>query len=501
MKTGLTVTLLAATACAHRMPPEPTRSTPPAASPLTARLDTLVTRFASLNVAPGLGVVLVRDTQVIYLRGTGYADAERRVPFTAQTEFYIASTTKSFTGLAAAVLAQRGVWNLDAPLSRYLPEVRLKAPLDPDSISIRSLLTHTHGVGGGPVDTRLAFTGEYDGNAELVRLLAEHPANATGRAYSYGNIGYNIATLAMDAVTRRSWKDVLQDELFTPAGLKHTTAYISRVPQASIAVPYRATPAGFAPTHQGKTDANMQSAGGLVTTLSDMGRWLELHLNDGRLDGRQVVPAAAVREAHRLLVPAPARGGPWKQIGYGLGWQIALLGDDTLLVHGGGFQGYATHMSFLPRARVGVAVMANNAEIGGGGVELLASAIYDVVAGKPVLSEDSIAALRSRVQSGRERLAAELARRAARPQALPYPLSAYVGRYRNPSLGTVEILESAGKLEARFGAAWSAVETYDASANQLRVEPFGSGEVVTVAMENGRAASLRMGAMTFTRVP
>lgn len=497
MKSSPIALLLATTACAHPGAPRQ-----PAPSPLTARIDTVVTRFAGLNLAPGLGVVVVRDTQIVYLRGTGYADAERRVPFTAQTEFYIASTTKSFTALASAILAQRGVWDLDAPLSRYLPELRLKAPLDPDSISIRSLLTHTHGIGGGPVDTRLAFTGEYDGNAELVRLLAEHPAASGGRAYAYGNIGYNVATLAMDAVTKRSWKDVLQDELFTPLGLRHTTAYISRVPAASVAVPYRATPTGFVATHQGKTDANMQSAGGLVTTLSDMGTWLELHLNDGRLDGRQVVPAAALRETHRLLVPAPARaGGAWKQIGYGLGWQISLLGDDTLFVHGGGFQGYATHMSFLPRARVGVSVMANNAEIGGGGVELLAAAIYDVVQGRPVISEDSIAVLAGRIHEGRVRMAAELARRAARPQALPYPLSAYVGRYRNPSLGSVQIVETDGKLEARFGAAWSAVETFDASANQLRVEPFGSGQVVTVAMENGRATTLRIGPDTFTRVP
>ena len=79
-------------------------------------------------------------------------------------------------------------------------------------------------------------------------------------------------------------------------------------------------------------------------------------------------------------------------------------------------------------------------------------------------------------------------------------LSAYVGQYRNPSLGTVQILETDGKLEARFGAAWSAVETFDASANQLRVEPFGSGQVVSVSMENGRAAALRIGPDTFTRI-
>ena len=496
MNRTLAALAVALAACAH-----PTESPPVAPSRLTADIDTVVARFAGLNGSPGIGVVVVRDTQIIYLKGVGYADAERRLPFGRTTEFYIASTTKSFTGLAASILAQRGVWSLDAPVSRYLPQLRLKAPLDPDSITIRSLLTHTHGIASGVVDTRLAFTGEYESDAELISLLAEHAALSTGRAYSYSNLGYNVATLAMDAVTRRSWKDVLQDELFTPLKMTHTTAYVSHVPRATIAVPYRATPSGFAAIRFGKTDANMQSAGGLLTTLGDMGIWLELNLNDGRIDGRQVIPAAAVREAHKLLAPAQGRGRPWQQVGYGLGWQLSLRGSDTLFVHGGGFAGYATHMSFLPSASAGVSAMANNSEIGGGLVDLLASAIYDVLQGKPPVTRDSIAVLASFIQKGREGMAAELARRAARPQTLPFPLRAYVGTYRNPSLGTVQISEANGRLEARFGAAWSAVETYDATKNQLRVEPFGSGEVVTVTMEHDRAATLKMGPFVFTRVP
>ncbi|HEX6559710.1 MAG TPA: serine hydrolase domain-containing protein [Longimicrobiales bacterium] len=460
----------------------------------------MLARFAELEPAPGLGVVVVRDTQIIYMKGIGYADAEQRVPFDARTEFYIASTTKSFTGLAAAMLAQRGVWDLDAPLSKYLPEVRLKAPLDADSITIRNLLTHTHGIASGPVDLRLAYTGEYNGNAELIRLLAEHGALPSGRAYAYSNLGYNIAALAMDRLTDRSWKDVLQADIFKPLKMTHTSAYVSRIPRDRMAIPYRATPTGFARAYFGKTDANMQSAGGLITTLGDMATWLEAQLNEGRINGRQVLPAAAVRESHKVQVPAQQRGRPWKQIGYGLGWQIALRGEDTLYVHGGGFLGYATHMSFLPAARTGVSVMANNAEIGGGAVDLIASAIYDVVQGKPAISRDSMNALKNAIARGRESIAADRARRAARPQTLPYPLSAYVGRYHNPIMGTVHLSEADGHLEARFGAAWSAVETYDAAKNLLRVEPFGPGEVVTVEMDQGRAVRLKMGQFTFTRI-
>jgi len=101
---------------------------PAAAQQLTpaqrTAIDSTLAGLFGLGLAPGLGIVVVRDTQVVYLKGLGYADAEARRPFTPQTVFYVASTTKSFTGLAAAILALQGTFSLDAPLSRYLPAAR-----------------------------------------------------------------------------------------------------------------------------------------------------------------------------------------------------------------------------------------------------------------------------------------------------------------------------------------------------------------------------------------
>jgi CubicO group peptidase (beta-lactamase class C family) len=464
-----------------------------------ASIDSVAKRLFALGASPGIGIVVVRDDRVVYATGLGFADVEARRPFTAETEFYIASTTKSFTGLASAILEQRGVWKLDAPLSRYLPSVRLTPPMNADSITIRSLLTHTHGIASGPVDTRLAYTGEYGGDAELTRLLSEHSPLAKGRAFEYSNLGYNIAALAMDAVTHEFWKETLQRLLFSPLGMSGTSAYVSRVPQDRLAMPYRAMPTGFVRAYFGKTDANMQSAGGLMTTPNDMGRWLLAHVNAGRLDGRQVLPAAAVAESHKLLAPVGIRQRGLEYAGYGLGWQIAIRRGDTLLVHGGGFQGFSTHMSFMPGRRVGVAVMANNAELGSGLADLLASAIYDVMLGGTGIGTDSLAAIRSQIDRTRSAMAAEYGRRAARPQSLPYPLDAYAGTFENPIWGHVTLSVVNGKLEARMGAAWSAVEVYDNTRNQLRVELFGAGNVVSVEMTENRASSLTLQGVSYRR--
>ena len=144
------------------------------------------------NVTPGLAVAIVRGDEVIYAKAFGFADRERRIRAEAGTQFYIASTTKSFTGLTAAVLAARRAIDLDQPVMQALPTARFDPRLTADRITLRDLLTHTHGIApGGPVDFRTAFSGDFT-NEQLLDLLPYHGPATIGRAFSYSNLGYNI---------------------------------------------------------------------------------------------------------------------------------------------------------------------------------------------------------------------------------------------------------------------------------------------------------------------
>lgn len=472
----------------------------PSSTSTAAALDSTLSQLFALDLAPGMAVAVVRDTQVIYAKGLGWADVEAQRPVTPETIFYIASTTKSFTGLAAAMLDEQGRIDLDAPLSRYLPTAKLQEPLDADSITLRALLSHTHGISNdGPIVLRTAYTGEHT-NDQLIALLAAHGPARNGRAYEYGNIGYNIAGLALDVALRESWRDVLQRMIFGPLGMGSTSAYVSRVPQDRLAQPYRWEPTGFARAPYGKADANMQAAGGLVSSATDMARWLETHINGGMLDGRRVVSAGAIAETHRRQAAFSANPRGLSANGYGFGWQIATLGADTILTHGGGFTGFSTSMSFMPQRRVGVVVMTNASGTGSALADLAARAVYMRLVSGRTFSADSLARLRAEAARAREDVAADRARRAARPQILPFPLEAYAGTYENEQYGRVVFNVVDGKLEARAGQAWSRVEVFDGPNNALRIELTGSGSVARFTMENGRAVSFEWAGVTFRRV-
>jgi CubicO group peptidase (beta-lactamase class C family) len=466
----------------------------------SAAIDSAAARFFALNLAPGMAVVVVRGDEVVYLRGFGHADRETARPVTPETIFYIASTTKAFTGLTAAILDEKGRFELDAPLSKYLPALRLALPLSADSITIRSLLSHTHGIGGdGPVVWRTAYTGEFESNDELLRLLAEHPPASGGRAYAYGNIGYNVAGFTLDVALRRSWKDLLAQEIFTPLGMSSTTAYVSRAPAGQLAMPYSFEGSGFQRLPYGKTDANMQAAGGLVSSARDMARWLEAQLNQGRVDGKQALPRAAVAEAQRLQASTDINQRGMRQIGYSLGWQMVTRGTDTMYTHGGGFPGFATHVSFLPSQKLGVAVMANEGNLGGPLVDLVASAIYQRLAGGAIPGFNSFEEIESRIAQAKNGVAADRARRAARSQVLPLPIERYAGVFVDPIYGTIDLSVVDGRLYSRAGAAQAPVEVFDAEKSQLRFALTGSGAVVPVEVVDGQVVAFTYQGRRFRR--
>ena len=468
-----------------------------------AALRSGIARIFAAESLPGMSVVVVSDTGVLLLESHGFADIEARIPVTPRTLFYIASSTKSFTGLAAALLDRDGVLSLDAPLSRYLPELELHPPLSADSITIRALLTHTHGISNdGPIVFRTAFSGEHD-PAMLGRLLAEHGPDERGTAFHYGNIGYNVASLAIDRATGRSWKEVLDELVLAPAGMRQTTAWLSRADRRLLAQPYAPADTGVDRIPYVKSDGNMHAAGGLVSSAADLARWLEVNINQGMLDGRRVFPADIMREVHRLQVPHGDGSERWPRHGYGLGWQRATLGGDTLVHHFGGFAGFDAHVSFMPGRRIGVAVLVNGG-FGGGLMDRVSRYVYDVLAA----GADPDAAARATVDElvpllagVRARIGANRTERRARPQELPHPLRAYAGTYENPSFGRMVWTVEDGRLAARIGALTSVAEAFRAAENVLRVELVpGSGSTVRFTVEGGRAVRLVWNDVTFERV-
>ena len=487
---------------------------PPTEKDFTAAYDAQIQKtLASFPDLPGMGIVVIKDDKPIFLRAYGMADREAGIKADTDTLFYTGSSTKSFTALAAAMLDQEGKIKLSDPVTKYTPAIRFKNAL-PDKITIRDLLTHTSGLRNGALVNRLAFTGQID-QRELDRVLAEGTTfnEANFGKYAYTNLGYNIYGLALHYHLNKKWQDLLQERIFSPAGLKHTTAYASkaRAKKYKIAAPYvidtdTAEAGKMVRSRLEKTDGNMQSAGGIFMSTSDLGRWLNLHMNDGKLDRKQVVPADVIRRVHTGYTKSTRNEPPFSGDGeYGLGWQIGKYRNEKVIYHHGGYPGYRSHVSFMPDKKIAVGVMVNNDLLGGRLADLLAAYAYDwwlrtenFEADYAKEIEQTLKVYQSRTQG----VAAEAAQRAKREWLLTKPFAEYAGKYTHDMLGTIEIVAREKSLALRMGFV-NTVATPYTQPDTIRVvmQPGGNGEVVTFVKDaEGKFSSFNFGGVTFTRV-
>lgn len=463
-------------------------------------------RAMDTGFTPGMSVAVVRGDRMIWSAGFGDADRESGRRVTPETRFYIASTSKALTALAAAQLAARGLLDLDAPLSKVLPGAVFPRGVSSDSILVRDLITHTHGIDPeGPISARVSFSGEYE-NADILRALGVHGADKNGRAFHYSNLGYDLLGIVLAPTETRGWKHVVEREVTEPLGMRATTAFRSRVADDAIAMPYEMTPAGFERITLAKQDANMGPAGGHFSTAPDLARLVIAELNGGRLEGRVVIPPAVIAETQRLQATQDRDFGPYHRYGWGLGWDLGTFGSDTLLHRFGSFAGYRSHVSFMPRRGLGVVVLVNGGGVSSQLTDIVATSIYDHLLGVADAGprfETRFAEFASRIEKTKAAMAADLAKRTARSQDLRHPLDAYAGAYTNPAWGTLELREQDGRLEAVMGVARCPVEVYDAAQNKLRIELFGGGDVIEVRFDDGssRARELRLLGASFERRP
>lgn len=467
--------VLTAALCASAVLCAPVASAAPLPGPEARDIDAFTRKaLARIGVVPGLSMAVVDGKAPVITAGFGVANVETGVAVDANTRFYVASATKSFTALAIAALAARGEVNLDAPLADWVGQTKLPAAIA-QSVTLTDLLSHRSGVENDPIAFRAAMSG--DQSPRLMQaLLAEtvKSADSPYGTFRYTNTGYNLATTLIEQRFGLDWRALVGQEVLAPAGMSQTTAWMSRARKGGVvAVGHVPGPDGASsPSPLRKTDATMQSAGGLMSSANDMARWLELQINDGVLDGRRVFPAGLVDSTHRPRVAQKAVFGPYRRDGYGLGWQTGRYGEDVLIHHFGNFAGSRTHVSFMPGRRLGVAIMANEDVMAGEFVDLVADYVYDRFAGRADLEahyDAELAALAARRDKRLAALSASRAERAARPWLLSRPISAYVGTYVDPALGRMEISEADGRMKVRIGVMSALAEAFT-KPETVRVE-------------------------------
>lgn len=480
----------------------------PSATALAAAVNALAERAMQAKLTPALGLAITMDGRTVYERAFGMADVSARIPATTNTLWYVASTSKSFTGFAVSLLADAGRLSFDSAIATLLPSARWPEGVNAERLTLAAFLSHTHNLNDVAVTLNAAFTGIQPESAWPG--LLQHASVRAQPELVYSNLGYNVAAMVIDRLEPRGWREWMARSVYAPAGMRQTFAHVNGLNSRRIAKPHQLTAAGaFATAPFFKVDATMNSAGGHLSTLGDLARWTIVQMDSGRIDGRQVFPASAVARSHALLAPhtrpAGRRFAYFDREGWAAGWDIGRYEGERMVSRFGGYHSFRSHLSFLPARRIGV-VAVSTGDPGAALTDVLASYAYDLEAGRVDAERratarlDSVVARRAQlVQAARAQDSVMHMRRALR---LPLSMAAYMGRYASATLGDFEVAQDPRTrgLQYRWGAVHGTLLPQDASGVAFRMSFVGDEMGLSFERaDDGSVTGLRLNGQRFVR--
>jgi CubicO group peptidase (beta-lactamase class C family) len=338
----------AATALAGRSPQQAGISVTPEA--VEFFLDGFAAEYMTDLGVPGLAFVMVKDGDVFFSKGYGYADVENQVPFDPeQTIVRGGSIVKTITALALMQLAEQGKIDLDADVNQYLTSFQVPDTFD-EPITARQLLHYTAGLDGRfigiRVETRDAILplGDY-----LARRLPER-TRLPGVIRAYNDHEIVLAGLLVEEVSGMPYDQYVQERIFAPLGMASSSIYLPEKDAERVAVGYGSS----GPYPLNFYNLNDAAGAGFNTTASDMIRYMIMHLKNGKLNDVQLLDEGSVEELHTTrFTHHPNLPG----IAYAfdeLSW-----GGQRMLAKSGGAPGFMNRMLLLLDEGVGIYFVYN----------------------------------------------------------------------------------------------------------------------------------------------
>jgi len=307
---------------------------------------------------PGAAVAIVSRDRVVYARGFGVSNVETGAPVTPDMLFRIGSITKMLTATALVSLSEEGKIVLDEPLGKSVKGLDQELSL----LTAHQLLSHSAGV----IDyARTCCAQDESALPSQVRAYKGDLVFAEpGKIFSYSNPSYIIAGYLIEELTGKRYADAMEERLFKPLGMTHTT--------------YRPAMAMTFPLSQGhEANGTAQAtivrpfvnnvpdwpAGYAYTNVFDLARFTIAFMNGGRLDGKQVLSPSLIATLSSPYIDVPFSWNMpprmFEGASYGHGLFIVEYRGARLFHHGGAIPGFGSFIVMAPEHRVAVIILAN----------------------------------------------------------------------------------------------------------------------------------------------
>jgi CubicO group peptidase (beta-lactamase class C family) len=387
---------------------------------------------------PGSAVAVVRNGEIILSRGFGYSNIRSKQKFTPDTICPIASVTKSFTAMAVGMLIDDGKLSLNDRVRDYLPSFELHDKNASEAMVVRDLLCHRTGL---PRHDGMWYLTDYSRMDILDRLKHLELSRDFRTTYQYNNLMFLVAGLLIGAVSGSSWEEVVKERILTPLGMNDTTTSITQcMKNPRLATSYREMK-GKLRVIEHKVFDNAGPAGAITSTINDMIKWVQFHMNGGVVGRKRLVKAETLAEMHK---PQMVNNSPMEYHAetpvqcYGLGWAVSTYRGPKRVQHGGNITGFSTLASFLPDDDVGMFILTNRR--GNPIRHIVECNLYDRVLGLDEIPWSRRMKATVRKNEEKQKLDKRAKAKARKKNTKPsHPLRDFLGSYEHAAYGLVSV--------------------------------------------------------------
>jgi CubicO group peptidase (beta-lactamase class C family) len=427
----------------------------PAANPIDIdRLNSAIEAARLEWGVPGLAVAIVKDGETVLAQGYGVREIDRPEPIDAETLFAIASNTKAFTAAALAMLAEEKKIGWNDRVQQHLPWLHLYDPYVSADLRLDDLLCHRTGLKTFSGDL-LWWGTAYSPEDVLRRVRYLKPTSPFRAQYGYSNLMYLAAGQVVAKASGMPWERFVSERILQPAGMSRTVASVKDLAaMGNFATPHKTVGQTVTAIEWMNWD-NMAAAGGLISCVDDMAKWLRVQLDRGRVD--DATRLFSEDSSRRMWSPqtiVPLSDEFQKRYpsthfrAYGLGWSLSDYKGRLSAAHGGGYDGMISYVLLVPEERLGIAVLTNS-------LAPLAVPITNHIRDE-YLGGDTKDWFREGLEQHRQHVAEfeERIQRAITPAAEgtqpSRPLDAYTGRFTCPMYGDATVTKEGEQLVLRL---------------------------------------------------
>ena len=369
MRINITLFLLIAFATTHGQAPTFKKELP--------KVDQYIQQLMTEWEIAGSAVSIVYKDKVIFSKGYGYRDVANKLAVTTKTTFGIASNSKLFTSMAAAMLHEEKKLDLDKPVRTYMPELHFATGELDEKLTLRDMLSHRSGV---PRWDGVWLGSGYTLQEILDRLQYMKPSMGFREGYLYNNNMYAAAGAVTAKVNSTTWEQLIQTKLFDPLEMKQSTfSFEEATKKGEFSKDYLV----------GRVDKKMKEyepdtdcscwapAAAIVSNVEELSNWMMAQINGGKFKGKQVIPSKAIIET---IKPnnITSKEMVYDEVFYGLygmGRSSTDYKGHVMVSHGGVISGYRSTIAMLPKDSIAIIVLTNTAQ----GSPMANAAVYGIM--------------------------------------------------------------------------------------------------------------------------